>query len=145
MGSLGQGMTHGCIQRDVPPQRHPRSDWTGLKHLMDLWVSPFIAGPGGFEGSLQLNPLHGSMIHMGLAPAAADWSSIKNNTNNTDRKSKSSFLRDTVSCPGAPRCELGAKQGRSRAIGPLAGQGGKEDRLQTACFLKAYAKVLLFA
>jgi len=101
-----------------------------------------------FKGPFQLNLLHGSMIRVELAPAAADWSSIKNNTdttNNTDKKSKTSFLKDTVSQAGAPGCELGAKQGRSGAVGPLAGQGGEEERFQTACFLKAYAKVLLFA
>lgn len=86
---------------------------------------------------------------MGLAPAAADWSSIKNNTNITnsmDKQSKALLVKYTVSWSGLSRHELGMKQGEERgAIGTMARQGGEEERFQTARFLKAYAKVLLFA
>lgn len=65
---------------------------------------------------------------MGLAPAAADWSSLKNNiniTNNVDKQSKALLVKYTVSLPGLSRHELGMKQGEEQGdLDP--GHAGRE-------------------
>lgn len=91
----------------------------------DIYLPPVR---NGFTGDTAVPALmsgvtwpRAALGHRRLAPAAADSSSIKNNpnaTNNTDKKSKMLFVKHTVSRSGAPRRELGAKQGRIGAVGP---------------------------
>lgn len=113
----------------------------------DIYLPPVR---GGFTGDTAVPALMSGVMwtpaargdplgHRGLAPAAADSSSIKNNpntTNNTDKKSEMLFVKHTVSRAGAPRCELGAKQGRSGAEGPWLCGEGRRSASEPRLFLK---------
>ena len=66
---------HGLLREVAVPHpcRQPRSGWRGSEHLMELWVSLFVAGEldqMAFKGPFQVKRLYDSKGDIDMATAS---------------------------------------------------------------------------